>query len=113
MNNSVKIKRGDTVIITAGKDKDKKGKVLMVDRKKSRVIVEGQNMITKHTKANQQQGQQGGLVKKESPIHISNVMYLHKGKPTRIGYTVEKKEVDGKMVTIKHRVAKSTGEQID
>jgi len=112
MNNSVKIKRGDTVIITAGKDKDKKGKVLMVDRKNSRVIVEGQNMITKHTKANQQ-GQQGGLVKKEAPIHISNVMYLHKGKPTRIGYAVEKKEVDGKMVTIKHRVVKSTGEQID
>ena len=112
MNNSVKIKRGDTVIITAGTDKDKKGKVLMVDRKKSRVIVEGQNMITKHTKPNQQ-NQQGGLVKKEAPIHISNVMYLHKGKPTRIGYAVEKKEVDGKMVTIKHRVAKSTGEQID
>ena len=112
MSNSVKIKRGDMVVITTGKDKDKKGKVLMVDRKKNRVIVEGQNMITKHTKATQQD-QQGGLVKKEAPIHLSNVMYLHKGKPTRIGYTVEQKEVNGKMVNIKHRVAKSTGDQID
>jgi len=112
MNNSVKIKRGDTVIITAGKDKDKKGKVLLVDRKNSRVIVEGQNMITKHMKPNQQ-SQQGGLVKKEAPIHISNVMYLHKGKPTRIGYKMEQKEVGGKMVNIKSRVAKSTGEVID
>jgi len=112
MNNSVKIKRGDTVIITAGKDKDKKGKVLLVDRKNRRVIVEGQNMVTKHVKANQQ-NPQGGLVKKEAAIHISNVMYLHKGKPTRIGFKVEQKEVNGKMVNVKSRVAKSTGEVID
>ena len=112
MNNSVKIKRGDTVIITAGKDKDKKGKVLLVDRKNSRVIVEGQNMITKHMKANQA-NPQGGLVKKEAPLHISNVMYLHKGKPTRLGYELEEKEVNGKKVIIKHRVAKTTKERID
>ena len=93
---SVKIKKGE--------DKDKEGKVLSVDLKNNRVIVEGINMITKHTKPNMQ-NQQGGIVNKEAPIDLSNVMYLHKGKVTRIGY-----KLDGDK---KVRVAKSTGEVLD
>ena len=98
---SVKIKKGDTVKVIAGKDKDKEGKVLSVDAKKNKVIVEGVNMITKHTKPSMQ-NQQGGIVNKEAPIDISNVMYLHKGKVTRIGYKVE----DGKKVRVAKTQAK-------
>ena len=101
---SVKIKKGDTVKVIAGKDKDKEGKVLSVDAKKRRVVVEGINMITKHEKPSMS-NQQGGIVNKEASIDISNVMYVHKGKATRMGYKIE----DGKKV----RVAKSTGEVID
>ncbi len=101
---SVKIKKGDTVKVITGKDKDKEGKVLSVDAKSNRVIVEGINMITKHEKPSMS-NQQGGIVNKEAPIDISNVMYVHKGKATRIGYKTE----NGKKV----RVAKSTGEVID
>ena len=107
-----KIKRGDNVIITTGKDKGKEGKVLVVDHKKQRVIVEGYNIIKKHTKANQQ-NPQGGIVEKEAPLHISNVAYLHKGKPTRIGFVVETAEKNGKTVKVKKRIAKSTGDIID
>ena len=107
-----KIKRGDRVIITAGKDKGKEGKILSVDRKKDRVIVEGANMMKKHRKGNQQ-NPQGGIIETEAPLHISNVSYLHKGKPTRIGFLVETTEKDGKVVRTKKRVAKSTGEVID
>ena len=101
---SLKIKKGDTVRVIAGKDKDKEGKVLSVDVKNHRVVVEGVNMITKSMKpivANQQ----GGIVNKEASIDISNVAYLHNGKTTRIGYKFE----DGKKV----RVARATGETID
>ena len=101
---SVKIKKGDTVKVITGKDKDKEGKVLSVDAKNNRVVVEGINMITKHEKPSMS-NQQGGIVNKEAPIDISNVMYVHKGKATRIGYKTE----NGKKV----RVAKSTGEVID
>ena len=101
---SLKIKKGDTVRVIAGKDKDKEGKVLLVNAKKNTVVVEGVNMITKHEKSSMA-NQQGGIVNKEAPINISNVMYLHKGKPTRIGFKVEGDK--------KVRVAKSTGETID
>ncbi len=98
-----KIKKGDTVKVIAGKDKGKEGKVIsVVDGKK--VIVEGLNIVSRHTKANQQNNQ-GGIVKKEAALDISNVMYVYKGKATRIGFTVK----DGKKV----RVAKTTGEVID
>lgn len=97
----MKIKTGDTVRVIAGKDKDKEGKVLAV--KDGRVLVEGVNMITKHTKPSAA-NQQGGIVNKEAYIDASNVMYLQNGKPTRIGFKVE----DGKKV----RVAKATGEVI-
>ncbi|HAV27987.1 MAG TPA: 50S ribosomal protein L24 [Lachnospiraceae bacterium] len=101
---SLKIKKGDTVRVIAGKDKDKEGKVLLVNAKKNTVVVEGVNMITKHEKPSMA-NQQGGIVNKEAPINISNVMYLHKGKPTRIGFKIEGDK--------KVRVAKSTGETID
>lgn len=99
-----KIKTGDQVRIIAGKDIGKEGKVLLVNTKNDTVVVEGANMITKHQKPSAA-NPNGGIVNKEAPIHISNVMYLHKGKPTRIGFKIE----NGKKV----RIAKSTGEAVD
>ncbi len=99
-----KIKKGDLVRVIAGKDKGKEGKVISIDRKNERVLVEGINMITKHTKPSAQ-NQNGGIINQEAPISISNVMYVVKGQVTRIGFT----EKDGKKV----RVAKATGEVID
>ena len=101
---TMKIKKGDMVKVIAGKDKDKEGKVIHVDREKGRVVVEGVNMLTKHTKPSAQ-NQQGGIINVDGAIDISNVMYLQGGKVTRIGFT----EKDGKKV----RVAKATGEIID
>ena len=101
---STKLKTGDKVVVIAGKDKGKEGKILVVDRKKGRVIVEGVNMISKHQKPNAS-NQQGVIIKKESFMDASNVMYLHNGKATRIGAKIE----NGKKV----RIAKSTGEAID
>ena len=97
-----KIKTGDTVKVIAGKDKGKDGKVL--DVKDGKVLVEGIGMVTKHTKPSAA-NQQGGIVNKESYIDASNVMYLHKGQTTRIGF-----KMDGDK---KVRVAKATGEVID
>ena len=101
------IKVGDTVRVMTGsteKGKGKEGKVLKIDHKNGKVLVEGINMIKRHSKPSAQ-NQTGGIIEKEAPIDISNVMYVHKGKPTRIGF----KEVDGKKV----RFAKSTGDVID
>ena len=106
--NKVKIKRGDTVQVIAGKEVGRTGRVLQIDREKSKVLVEGLNMQTKHQKPNRA-NQTGGITRREAPLHISNVMYLHKDKPTRLGYKLE--ESDGKIV--KKRYAKSTGEVID
>lgn len=99
-----KIKKGDLVRVIAGKDKGKEGKVSSVNAKDNRVVVEGINMLTKHTKPSAQ-NQNGGIINQAGPIDISNVMYVHKGKATRVGYAVK----DGKKV----RVAKSTGDIID
>ena len=99
-----KIKRNDMVKVIAGKDIDKEGKVLSVDAKNHKVVVEGINMATKHTKPSMQI-QAGGIVLEEAAIDVSNVMLLHNGQPTRVGF----KFVDGKKV----RFAKSTGEVID
>jgi large subunit ribosomal protein L24 len=101
---SLKIKKGDTVKVIAGKDKDKEGKVIAVDPKKGTVLVEGVNMLTKHTKPSMS-NQQGGIIHQEGPIDISNVMYVHKGKATRVGF-----KMDGDK---KVRFAKSTGDVID
>lgn len=101
---AIRIKKGDLVKVITGKDKDKEGKVLAIDKKSNRAIVEGVNMVSKHTKPSMT-NQQGGIVSQEAPIDISNIMYVHNGKTTKIGYTF----VDGKKV----RIAKSTGEVID
>ena len=101
---TLKIKKGDTVKIIAGKDKGTEGKVLSVDAKNNKVVVEGANMITKHTKPSAA-NQNGGIIQKEAPIDLSNVMYVHKGLATRVGFKVE----GGKKV----RFAKSTGDVID
>ena len=101
---AAKIRKGDTVRVIAGKDKDKEGKVMVVNHKNNTVIVEGVNMVKKHSKPSAQ-NQNGGIIEKESPINISNVMYVHKGKATRLGF-----KIDGDK---KVRVAKSTGEVID
>ena len=99
------IKKGDTVYVNAGNDKGKTGKVLEVLREKDRVVVEGINMVSKHTKPNAK-APQGGIIKHEGSIHISNVQLVDPktGAPTRIGYKIE----DGKKV----RVAKKSGEEI-
>ncbi|HIS22087.1 MAG TPA: 50S ribosomal protein L24 [Candidatus Cryptobacteroides intestinipullorum] len=99
------IKKGDTVYVNAGNDKGKTGKVLEVVRSKDRAIVEGINMVSKHTKPNAK-NPQGGIVKQEAGIHISNLQLVDpaKGGPTRIGY----KMVDGKKV----RYSKKSGEEI-
>ena len=100
----MKIKKGDTVKVIAGKDKDKEGKVISVDQKNGKVLVEGVNMITKHTKPSAA-NQNGGIIQKEAPIDASNVMYVHKGKVTRIGFKIENDK--------KVRFAKTTGDIID
>lgn len=101
---TMKIKKGDTVKVIAGKDCGAEGKVLSVDVKKHRVLVEGVNKITKHAKPSQA-NPNGGIIQKEAPIDISNVMLVYKGKPTRVGF-----KMDGDK---KVRFAKSTGEVID
>ena len=108
----IRLQKGDRVRIMAGKDKGKEGKVLFIDRVKNRVIVEGANMISKHMKPNRT-NQKGGIVNKEAPLHASNVMYLHNGEPTRIGYKVTITETNGKKQTEKVRIARTTGDAID
>ena len=101
----IHIKKGDTVYVNAGNDKGKTGKVLEVIREKDRVVVEGINMVSKHTKPNAKTPQ-GGIIKQEAGIHISNVNLIDpaSNKPTRVGY----KMVDGKKV----RYAKKSGEEV-
>jgi len=107
-----KIKRGDRVIITAGKDKGREGKVLSVNAKTERVIVEGANMMKKHKKRSQQ-NTTSGIITTESPLHISNVSYVHKGKAVRVGLDVSiKKDADKTIKTIK-RIARPSGDVID
>ena len=101
---TMKIKKGDMVKVIAGKDKDKEGKVIAVNHKNGTVLVEGVNMLTKNTKPSMA-NQNGGIIHQEGPIDASNVMYLHKGEATRIGF-----KMDGDK---KVRVAKKTGEVID
>ena len=99
-----KIRKGDTVKVIAGKDIGAEGKVLSVDKKSGRLIVEGVNIVKKHTKPSMA-NQNGGIIEQEASIDASNVMYVHKGKPTRVGFKVEGDK--------KVRIAKSTGEVID
>ena len=82
---AIKIKKGDLVKVIAGKDKGKEGKVLAVNVKDNTVLVENVNMVTKHTKPSAA-NQNGGIITKEAPLHISNVMLVVDGQATRVGY---------------------------
>ena len=101
----LKIKKGDTVYVNAGNDKGKTGKVLSVDPAQNRAIVEGVNLVSRHTKPNAKQPQ-GGIIKQEAPIHMSNINLIDpkSGKPTRVGFKVEGDK--------KVRIAKKSGEEI-
>ena len=108
----VRIKSGDEVVVIGGKDRGKRGKVLRVDPGHDRLYVEGLNIIKRHQKPQQVQGAQraeqvGGVIEREGPIHVSNVMVIDPkdGKPTRLGVEVE----DGK----RYRVAKRSGTRLD
>ena len=100
----MKIKTGDTVKVISGHYKGTVGEVKSVDPKNNKVVVEGVNMVTKHSKPSAA-NQQGGIIEKEAPIDLSNVMYSAKGQAVRVGFSVQ----DGKKV----RVNKKTGEVID
>ncbi len=100
------VKKGDTVLVLSGNDKVKQGKVMSVDPKSQRAIVEGVRIITKHTRPNAEHPQ-GGIIKQEAPIHISNLMVVdNSGKPTRVGRKIDEKT--GKLA----RYSKKTGEII-
>ena len=101
---TLKIKKGDMVKVIAGKDKDKEGKVLAVNPVNGTVVVEGVNIVKKHSKPNKD-NQEGGIISQEGPINVSNVMYVANGKATRVGF----REENGKKV----RYAKATNETID
>jgi large subunit ribosomal protein L24 len=100
----LKIKKGDTVKVIAGKDRDKQGKVIAVNQKDHTVLVEGVNMVKKHTKPSMA-NQEGGIISQEAALDISNVMLVHDGKATRVGF-----KMDGDK---KVRYAKATGDIID
>ncbi|HYQ36769.1 MAG TPA: 50S ribosomal protein L24 [Mycobacterium sp.] len=105
----MKVRKGDTVLVIAGKDKGAKGKVLQAYPERNRVLVEGVNRIKKHTPVSttQRGARSGGIVTQEAPIHVSNVMVVDSdGKPTRIGYRVD--EETGKRV----RTSKRNGKDI-
>ncbi|MBN1144084.1 MAG: 50S ribosomal protein L24 [Bacteroidales bacterium] len=106
MQKKLHIKKGDTVFVNAGESKGQQGRVLEVIRSKERAIVEGINLVSKHTKPNAK-SPQGGIVKKEAPVHISNLMLVDPstGKPTRIG---RKESDNGRLV----RYSKKSGEEI-
>ncbi|GAB3659065.1 50S ribosomal protein L24 [Actinocorallia lasiicapitis] len=97
----MKIRKGDEVVIIAGKSKGATGKVIAVDLKRERVTVEGANLIKKNTKVDAQ-GKGGGVITVEAPLHVSNVSLLEDGKPTRVGFSL----VDGKKVRISRRTGK-------
>ncbi len=99
----MKLKKGDTVVVIAGKDKGKEGEVIRVFPTENKVIVNGVNTAKKHQKP-RAANQQGGIIDRDMPVDASNVMLVHQGKPTRVGY-----RIDG---DTKVRVAKSTGEVI-
>ena len=103
----MKVHKGDTVLVIAGKDKGAKGKVIQAFPERNRVLVEGVNRIKKHTaqSANERGASSGGIVTQEAPIHVSNVMVVDSdGKPTRIGYRVDAES--GKRVRISKRNGK-------
>ena len=106
MQKKLHIKKGDTVSVIAGEAKGQKGRVLEVDRDKNRALVEGINLVSKHTKPNAK-APQGGIIKKEAPVHLSNLMVIDpaSGKPSRVGRKLNAKN---KLV----RYSKKSGEEI-
>ena len=116
----IDIKKGDTVKVIAGKDKGAEGKVIKVLREEQRVIVEGVNRIKRHTKVLQQGGRAGntgGIITQEAPVHVSNVMLVEGGTPTRVGFKrvdVEKRRPDGSTYAAQRsvRVSRRTGEEV-
>ena len=113
---SVSIKKGDTVKVIAGADKGKQGKVLEVLTEQNRVLVEGVNYVTKHTRVGQTQRgtKTGGIETFEAPIHISNVALVDPStkKPTRVGHRVEEQTKDGVKRTVRVRFAKKSGKDL-
>ena len=102
---AAKIRKGDKVVVITGRDKGRSGEVIEVRPAANRALVRGIHMVKRHQK--QSASQEGGIVSKESPIHLSNVAYVGKdGKPTRVGFKIQ---ADGKKV----RIAKSSGAEID
>jgi len=102
----MKVRKGDTVLVIAGKDKGARGRVIQAYPHENRVLVEGVNRIKKHTKISQTQrgAQSGGIVTQEAPIHVSNVMVIDSdGKPTRAGYQVNE---DGRKIRVSRRNGK-------
>jgi large subunit ribosomal protein L24 len=102
----MKIKKGDDVIVIAGKDKGATGKVISVDPKRERVVVEGVNLVKRHTRETNQGprgAKEGGVVTKEGAIHVSNVALAEDGKPTRVGYRFDE---DGTKIRISRRTGK-------
>ena len=112
----LKVKKGDTVLVIAGKDKGAKGKVILAYPDTSRVLVEGVNRVKKHTKVSttQRGAKTGGIVTQEAAIHVSNVMVVGSdGKPSRVGYRAEEvTRDDGRVETKRVRVSRRTGEDI-
>ena len=104
----MKIKKGDTVVVIAGKDKGAKGKVLAAYPRENKVLVEGVNRVKKHTRISttQRGAKTGGIVTQEAPIHVSNVMVLDsEGNPTRVGYRFDES-------SRKVRIARTTGKDL-
>ena len=112
--NSLNVKKGDTVVVISGKDKGKKGKIMVAQPDDERVIVQGAAMVTRHIKP-RKQGQPGGRIEKEGPIHASNVMLVCPkcDKPTRIAHKLKELEISGEKKQKSVRVCKKCGKVID
>ena len=112
--NSLNVKKGDTVVVISGKDKGKKGKIMVAQPDDERVIVQGAALVTRHVKP-RKQGQPGGRIEKEGPIHASNVMLVCPkcDKPTRIAHKIKEIEISGEKKKKSVRVCKNCGKVID
>jgi large subunit ribosomal protein L24 len=106
MATRMKVKKGDQVMVISGKDKGKRGRVIEVLTRKRKVLVEGLNILKHHLRQNRQRGVAGGIVEREAPIDVSNVMLIEGGRPVRVGYQILQDER-------KVRVSKKTGAVIE
>jgi large subunit ribosomal protein L24 len=102
----MKIKKNDQVLVISGRDKGKRGRVIEILTKEGKALVEGVNLLKHHERPNRQRGVAGGIVSREAPIDASNLMVIHGGQPTRVGYQILQ---DGRKV----RIARKTGEVIE